>query len=110
MVNVYDYAHSLARALKDSNEYQGFKVARTKLKTKPTAEKMVADFHKKQLELQTQALQGKEPTDEQKEALQRLYGIIQGDPDVREFLAVEQRLTVMVQDINKIISDALEME
>ncbi|HEY8347754.1 MAG TPA: YlbF family regulator [Symbiobacteriaceae bacterium] len=110
MVNVYDYAHNLARALKECPENKAFQAARAKIKGKPAAEQMVADFHKKQLELQSQALQGKEPTEEQKEGLQRLYNIIQTDPDVREYLMAEQRLAVLLQDIQKIIADAIEAD
>jgi cell fate (sporulation/competence/biofilm development) regulator YlbF (YheA/YmcA/DUF963 family) len=110
MVNVYDYAHSLARALKESPEYRAYQSAHVKVKTKPSAEQMVKDFHKKQIELQSLALQGKEPTQAQKDALERLYGVISGDSDVREFLQAEQRLSVILNDVYKILGDALEIE
>lgn len=110
MVNVHDYAHNLARALKDAPEYQEYQTAKSKIKGKSTAEKMVADFHKKQLELQSVLLQGKEPSAEQQEALQRLYGIIQGDADVREYLAAEQRLGTLLNDIYKIIGEAVDFD
>jgi cell fate (sporulation/competence/biofilm development) regulator YlbF (YheA/YmcA/DUF963 family) len=109
MVNVYDYAHSLARALKESPEYRAYQAAHARIKSKPSAEQMVKDFHKKQLDLQSQAMQGKEPTEEQKDALQRLYGVISGDSDVREYLQAEQRLSVILNDVYKILGDALEV-
>lgn len=110
MVNVYDYAHSLARALKEAPEYRAFQAARSRLKGKPAAEQMVKDFHKKQLELQTQAISGKEPTAEQKQALERLYAIVQGDVDVREYLMAEQRLGVILNDVYKILGEAIEVD
>lgn len=110
MVNVHDYAHSLARALKESPENRAFQAARSRIKGKAAAEKMVADFHQRQLELQSLALQGKEPSAEQKEGLERLYSIIQTDPDVRDFLMAEQRLGVLLNDVNKIIADAIEAD
>lgn len=108
MVNVHDYAHSLARALRESPENRAFQAARAKIKGNKAAEQMIADFHKKQLELQSMALQGKEPSAEQKEALERLYSVIHTDPDVREYLMAEHRLSVLLQDVNKIIADAIE--
>ncbi len=110
MVNVYDHAHSLARALRESDENKAYQQARSRIKGKPSAEQMVADFHKKQLELQTLALQGKEPSAEQQEQLQKLYEIIQGDPDVREYLMAEQRLGRLLQDIYKIIGEAVDID
>lgn len=110
MINVHDHAHTLARALKESPEQKAFKAAQTRIKAKPSAEQMVADFHKKQMELQALALQGKEPTAQQKEALERLYGIIQGDADVRDYLMAEQRLGVLLNDIYKIIGEALDVQ
>lgn len=109
MVNVHDYAHSLARALKESPEHRAFQDARTRIKGKASAEKMIADFHQKQVDLQSQALQGKEPTEQQKQALQQLYAVISGDPDAAQYLMAEQRLTILLNDIYKIIGDALDI-
>lgn len=108
MINVHDYAHNLARALKECPENKAFQAAKAKIKGRESAERMIADFHQKQLELQSLALQGKEPPAEQQEALERLFGIIQGDPDVRDFIMAEQRLGVLLNDINKIIGEAIE--
>lgn len=110
MVNVYDYAHNLARALKDSPEYKAFQSTRDRLKTRPAAEEMVRDFHKKQLDLQTLIMQGKEPSKEQTEGLERLYAVIQNDSDVRDFLMAEQRFSVIIQDVYKILGDAIELD
>lgn len=110
VVNVYDHAHSLARALKESQEYRAFQSARSKIKARPAAEEMVKDFNKKRLELQALMLQGKEPTAEQKEGLERLYGVIGGDPDVRDFLMAEQRLSTILNDVYKILGEAIDMD
>lgn len=110
MVNVYDYAHSLARALKESDEYRTLQSTRNRLKAKPSAEEMVRDFHKKQIDLQTLMMQGKEPPKEQREALERLYAVIQGDSDVREFLMAEQRFSVILNDVYKILGEAVDVD
>lgn len=110
MVNVHDHAHTLARALKESAEYRAYAAAKARMKGNNTAEQMVADFHKKQLELQAQAVQGKEPTAEQKASLERLYGVIQGHSDARDFILAEQRLGVLLNDVYKIIGQAVDLE
>lgn len=110
MINVHDYAHNLARALRESPEVRSFSAAKAKIKGNSPAEQMVADIHKRQMELQTLAMQGKEPSPEQKEALERLYGVIQGHPDVRDYLMAEQRLGILLNDIYKIIGDAVDLD
>jgi cell fate (sporulation/competence/biofilm development) regulator YlbF (YheA/YmcA/DUF963 family) len=109
MVNIYDYAHNLARALKECQEYKAYKEALAKIKGKPV-ERLIADFHKRQLELQAQVFQGKELTEAQKEGLQNLYTALAQHPDAAAFLAAEQRLGTLVGDITKIIGEAVEME
>ncbi|HLO03131.1 MAG TPA: YlbF family regulator [Symbiobacteriaceae bacterium] len=110
MVNVYDYAHSLARALKESEESKAYQAALAKIKGKTTIEAMIGDFHKKQIELQAQMLQGKELTDGQKGALESLYAVIAQNPDAAAFLMAEQRLGGLVNDIMKIVGESVQME
>lgn len=110
MVNVYDHAHSLARALKESQEYRSFQAAREKIKGKPAAEQMIADFHKRQMELHAEVLQGKELTQEQKEGLERLYNVLIQDLDIRDYLMAEQRLGTLLSDVYKIIGEAVDVD
>jgi len=110
MINVHDYAHNLARALKGSPEVRSYSTAKAKIKGNSVAEQMIGDIHKRQLELQTLPMQGKEPSAEQKAALEGLYGVIQGHADVRDYLMAEQRLGVLMSDIYKIIGDAIELD
>ncbi len=110
MVNVHDYAHSLARALRDSPEHKALATARQRVKGNATAEQMIKDYHNKQLEMQAEVLQGKEPSQAQQEALQRLLTIIQGSADVRDYLQAEARLGTLLNDIYKILGEAVELD
>lgn len=110
MVNVHDHAHSLARALRESSEHRAYQAAKERLKGNQNARQMIDDFHKKQIELQSLVMQGKEPSQEQKDSLQRLYAIVQSHTEAREYLAAEQRLAVLVGDIYKIIGEAVDLE
>jgi cell fate (sporulation/competence/biofilm development) regulator YlbF (YheA/YmcA/DUF963 family) len=110
MVNVYDYAHNLAKALKDSEESRAYQQALAKIKGRTALESMLRDFHQKQFELQAQIYEGKEPTSEQKGALERLYTVIAQNPDAAAFLSAEQRLGNLMNDIIKIVGEAVEME
>lgn len=109
MVNVYDQAHALARVLKQSHELQVFKAAREKVMARESARQMLADFEKKRIELQALAVQGKEPSAQQAEGLQKLYDTIALDPDLRTYLQAEVRLGQLLGDIYRIIGEAVEV-
>lgn len=110
MVNIHDYAHNLARALRESPEYRSYKAAREKIKSNAAAKQMIEDFQRRRLELQALSLEGKEPSKEKQEALSQLLTVISGHADAREYLAAEQRFGVLMGDVYKIIGDAVELD
>lgn len=110
MVNVYDHAHSLARALRESQEYRTLVAAREKIKGNSAVENMIKDYHTKQMELQALQLQGKEPSAAQKAAFEQLASVIQSSVDARDYLMAEARFGTMLQDIYKIIGEAVEVD
>ena len=110
MVNVHDYAHNLARALRESPEYKAFAAAKARVKENATGRQMIKDYHNKQLEVQSEVLQGKEPSAAQQEGLQRLYTIIQGSADVRDYLQAEARVGTLLNDIYRILGEAVDLE
>lgn len=57
-MNHYDYAHNLARALKESEEYQAMLKAKEQMEADPKNKEMLLEFRKFQWEMQkSQALQ-----------------------------------------------------
>lgn len=113
-MNIYDHAHALARALKDSPQLKKYREVKSRLDKDPSAKEMLADFRKTQLELQKQQMAGLEVAEEQKKRLSQLYEIINMNITVKDYLSSENQLLVMVQDIYKIIgaplADVLEQE
>lgn len=110
MKNVYDLAHGLARAIKDSDEYKTF-VAKKKIAyTNENNKKMIEDFKQKVLEIQIQQLSGKEIKKEELEKINKLEDVLKLNPTINEFLVAEYRFSQMVQDINKIIGQAIDTE
>ncbi len=107
-MNVYDYAHNLAKAIKDSQEFKNFLQAKGKIEQDTGAKEMLADFRKAQWELQKQKLSGLEIAPEQEKRLSQLLEIIGLNPVVREFLESEYRFSLMIADVQKIIAEAME--
>lgn len=106
-MNIHDKAHDLARALKESREFQDLQKKRLIVETNPDSKKLLDDFHKKQVELQTAQLSGRAITPEQKKEFENLAGIANMNPPVRDYLAAEMQLIRIMEDIQKILSEAL---
>ena len=51
-MNVYDQAHSLATAVKESEEYKQFQARKKDIEGNPELEKALNDFLKQQFEMQ----------------------------------------------------------
>lgn len=106
-MNVYEEAHSLERAIKESEEYKEFKRLKEKIDAEESLKKMMEDFHSKQLELQTKQMMGQEVTSEMMQSVQDLYQIIVKDPVAAEYLQAEMRFSVMMQDVYKILGEVV---
>ncbi|MCY0875518.1 MAG: YlbF family regulator [Firmicutes bacterium] len=107
-MNPHDKAHELARALQASDAYAGMKRARDQIEPDPQAKHMLRDFHLKQLQYEQKRLMGHEPTEEEQQSLQKLYEALQMHHAVREYLLAEYQLGIVMQDVQKILSDSLQ--
>lgn len=106
-MNVYEEAHSLERAIKESEEYKQFKLLKDKIDENENLKKMMEDFHGKQLELQAKQMMGEEVNSEMMQSVQNLYQIIAKDPVAAEYLQAEMRFSVMMQDVYKILGEVV---
>lgn len=108
-MNVYDAAHQLARALSECTEYKEFSKVQEELKNDPQSEKMLKDLRAKQWELYSLMAAGK-PTEEAEKNLENLYNIISYNSVVSRYLEAEQRFTVIIADVQKIIAKAVNLD
>ena len=104
-MNVYDEAHNLERAIRESQEFKDFDAAREKVKANPDLDHMLKDFAEKQIAIQAKQMMGEEVGPEAMEAVQKLYGIIASDPLAAEYLQTQMRFTIMMQDVYKILGE-----
>lgn len=109
-MNVYDKAHELARALKDSPEVVEYRRLTDKINANANNKKIVDDFRVKQIELYNLQVQGQEPSKEQMEAINSLYGVMSMNPEIREFLEAEIKFSRLWEDVTKIIGEAVGLD
>ncbi|HSH36869.1 YlbF family regulator [Schnuerera sp.] len=110
MNNVYDQAHKLARAIRASEEYKTYVGKRKAVYSDEKNKKMVEDFKNKVLQIQMEQMSGKEVEQEELEKISKLEEVLTLNPTINDFLNAELRFSQLVQDINKIIGDAIELE
>ncbi len=110
MSNVYNEAHKLAKAIKESEEYRTYTEKKEIVYSNEKNKEMVENFMNKVLEIQMEQLSGKEVDQEKVEKLNKLEEVLMLNPTIKEFFAAQLRFSQMVQDINTIIGEAIDIE
>mgnify|MGYP001134999287 CR=1 FL=1 len=110
MNNVYDQAHKLARAIKDSEEYNKYMEKREIVYSDEKNKQMVEDFRNKVFEVQMDQLSGKEVEESEIEKLGKLEDVLMLNPAINDFFTAELRFSQLVQDINNIIGEAIDIQ
>ena len=107
-MNVYDTANRISQEIKESEEYLSFKKAKEYIDLKPDLKTKIMDFQKLRYEAQISMIQeGKEDKTKLEEA-QKIYAELIEIPEVKNYFNTELNFNVMLADVNKIISEAVE--
>ena len=108
-MNVYDEAHNLARAIKESNEFLEFDKVRKEVEADTEVSQMIADMQKLQIELQTAQISGQQPSEETMSRIQSLSTMLATKPLAAKFMQSEAAFSVMMNDVFQIIGEAMGM-
>lgn len=106
-MNIYDKAHELAAALKDSQEVAEITAAMKLVEADPESKRMLDDFRIRQNEVQQRMMTGEMPTQEEMEQMEKQFEGLSLNLNIRRLFDAERRLSVIIQDVNKIITDSL---
>jgi cell fate (sporulation/competence/biofilm development) regulator YlbF (YheA/YmcA/DUF963 family) len=77
------------------------------VKADPAAEKLLAQFRLKQLELQATALQG-QPTPQQQAAFQQLIQQLQARPVLKQYMDAEQAYADVLAEVHKVLGEVFQ--
>jgi cell fate (sporulation/competence/biofilm development) regulator YlbF (YheA/YmcA/DUF963 family) len=108
-MSMYDLAHRLVKEIKQSDQYQRYLELREKIMEDESTRDMLKNYQQQQIKLQSKQLSGEKLTDEEKEELQNLQDIIELNSEVKEYLEAEQRMNVLLNDMQKIIFSDLKL-
>jgi len=109
-MNVYDQAHSLATAIKASEEFKQYDLHKKIIEANPELDNAIKDFMAKQLEMQTAQMMGQAPNAESFQQIQQLSAILMQDPSAAQYLQAQMRFSMMMADVYKIIGEAADFD
>ncbi|MEK5641120.1 hypothetical protein BK138_15540 [Paenibacillus rhizosphaerae] len=107
-MNIYDKAHDLAKALKESSEVQEISSAMSLIEADPESKQMLEDFRQRQMEIQQRMMSGDMPSQEEMEKMEKLFDVLSLNLNIRRLFEAERRLSTIIEDVNKIIADSLQ--
>ncbi len=108
-MSVYGTAHKLARAIKESEEYQSFQEARKKIKEDSTRIELLQDFQQQIIKVRRREMRGEEVSEEEKQRLNELQNLVDMNQPVKKFLQAQSRFSTMINDIEEILFGDLEL-
>ncbi|WP_435921810.1 YlbF family regulator [Paenibacillus sp. DYY-L-2] len=107
-MNIYDKANELAKALRESKEVEEINAAMKLVDSDPESKRMMDDFRTQQNDLQQRMMAGDMPSPEEMEKMEKLFEVLSLNLNIRRLFEAERRLSVIIQDVNKIITDSLQ--
>jgi cell fate (sporulation/competence/biofilm development) regulator YlbF (YheA/YmcA/DUF963 family) len=106
-MNVYNEAHNLARAIRESEEFRQYDEIKSKVADNPTLMQMLNDFQARQFEMQAKQMMGESPAEGLNAQIQELYNIMMRDPVSAQYLQCEVRFSMMMNDVYKILGEVM---
>lgn len=107
-MNVYDQAHSLAKSIKESEEYQQYAGLKEVASQNEELSSMLNDFQGKQFEIQAKQMMGESLGEEMMAQVHSLYEIIMKDPLAAQYMQAEMRFSMLVNDVYKILGEVIQ--
>lgn len=106
----YSAAHNLARAIRDSEEYQLYQTLKKEVMADETTAALIKEYKKLQVSLQMAAMSGQEADATDMQRFSGISTLLFGNQDVSQYLLAEMRLQQAMADIFKIITDAADID
>lgn len=108
-MNVYDSAHALAAAIKESDDYKKYKDLNDEIQKNESLTNMLKDFQAKQIMLQRAQIMGETLDQSEVDKAQELFDEMTKDPKMAAYFEAEMKISQILGDVSKIISDAMEL-
>lgn len=108
MKNVYDLAYELEKGIREQPEFVKLKEASAALEADETTKKMFNQFREIQIKFQSMQMMGQEIPQDEMAAAQSTLALAQQNAAIVAYLEAEQRFSMTISDIQKIIMKPAE--
>jgi cell fate (sporulation/competence/biofilm development) regulator YlbF (YheA/YmcA/DUF963 family) len=108
-MKIYDEAHALSRAIKESEQYTRMVQTQQRVKQNPRDWEMVTDYMKKQMEVQTLQMMGQEPSQKQVDSFNQMTSALMSIPAIAEYFQAQYAFSQIYQDVMKILTDGMDL-
>ncbi|MBS4177520.1 YlbF family regulator [Lederbergia citrea] len=106
--NLYDYAYELEKAMRKSDEYIHLKKMYKEVENDETARSMFDAFRNVQMQLQQKQMAGQDITEDEIMEAQSIANRVQENEKVTKLMDAEQRMSMAINELNKIIMKPLD--
>ena len=106
--NMYNHAYELEKAIRNSDEYESLKRIYAAVENDPGAKQVFDSFRNVQMKLQEKQMAGQNISETEVMEAQNIANAVQQNPLVTQLMDAEQKMSMMIQELNKIIIKPLD--
>ncbi len=107
-VSLYDSAYGLEQAVRESTEFTNLKAAYQEVNADPAAKQLFENFRNVQMQLQQKQMMGQEISEQEAQQAQKTLEAVQKNQKISKLMEAEQRMSMIIAEMNKIIMKPLE--
>ena len=107
-MNIYYTINQLSKEIKETEEYINFKEAKQAINLEPEFKIKISEFEKARYEEQLNTIQTGKTDNKKMEKIQNLYKELIQIPEIQKYFDAEFKFNVLLGDINKTISEAVQ--
>jgi cell fate (sporulation/competence/biofilm development) regulator YlbF (YheA/YmcA/DUF963 family) len=106
--NLYDVAYELEKAVRESDEFRELKKLYDEVNADESTKRLFESFRDMQMQLQQKQMAGEDITQEEVDQAQKQVALVQQHEKIAKLMETEQRMSMVVGELNRIIMKPLE--
>ncbi|MEH7112550.1 YlbF family regulator [Neobacillus niacini] len=107
-VNLHDAAYTLEKAIRQSDEYKHLQQMYTVVNADPVSKNMFDNFRQIQMNLQQRQMMGQEISEQEVQQAQATVAVVQQNEKIARLMQAEQRMSMIIGELNQVIMKPLE--
>ena len=107
-MNIYDTANKLASEIKQSEEYQNFKMAKEVINLNKELKEKIRKFVTMRYETQIVQMQTGKQDEEKLKSAKELFSELVQDEVAKKYFDAETKFNILIADVNKIIGESIK--